>query len=489
MKLKDLLARCGYGTAADWADVEITDIVIDSRKVKPGALFVCIPGTKVDGHLYAGQAVASGAAALVVEHTVEGVEAPQIPVADCREALARLAAAFHGNPAERLSIIGVTGTNGKTTTTYLLKSIFETAGEKVGLLGTIATLVGDRVLPQALTTPDPMDFHAALKAMEDAGCTRVVMEVSAHALALRKVAGIRFDAAIYTNLTQDHLDDFHTMENYRAAKKKLFTPEAARAIVLNCDDPNCAFMAEGFTGPQSTYGSGTGAALRCVQKDVRPDGASFTVAYKGTKTPVELHLPGEFNVYNAMGAIGAALAVGIPMAAVVEGLEHVRSMNGRMERVETGREFTVIVDYAHTPDSLENMLHAARGFTPGRVLVVFGCGGDRDRTKRPIMGRLATSLADYAILTSDNPRTEDPDSIIGMIEPGAREGGGAYERITDRRAAIGRAIGMAKPGDVVIIAGKGHETYQDVMGVKHHFDDREVAREFLAALPTQPKGN
>ncbi len=484
MKLNELFARCGCCEWRNAADPDITDITIDSRKIKPGALFVCIPGTKVDGHLYAAQAAAAGAAALVVERFVEDVNVPQARVADSREALACLAAAFHGFPGEGLSIIGVTGTNGKTTTTYLMKSIFEAAGEKVGLLGTIATLVGDEVLPQSLTTPDPMDFHAALRAMADAGCTRVVMEVSAHALALRKVAGIHFDAAIFTNLTQDHLDDFVTMERYRDAKRLLFADERSAVVVLNADDPAGLAMAEGFTGRRIAYGHGTEADLRCVQQEVRPDGSSFTLAWQGSEFPVELMLSGAFNVANAMGAAGAALAVGVPMAAVVEGLERVRTMNGRMERVETGRGFTVIVDYAHTPDSLENILRAARGFVAGRVLVVFGCGGDRDRTKRPIMGKLATSLADYAIVTSDNPRTEDPDAIIAMIEPGARQGGGAFECVTDRKAAIARAIAMAQPGDVVLIAGKGHETYQDVMGVKHHFDDREVARAALDALPT-----
>ncbi len=463
-------------------DVEISDIVIDSRKVAPGALFVCIPGAKADGHAYAGQAVERGAAALLVERFIDGIDVPQARVADSREVLARLCAAYHGKPADQLSIVGVTGTNGKTTTTYLLKSIFEQNGEKVGLMGTIATMIGDEVLPQALTTPDPMDFHATLRQMVEAGCNRVVMEVSAHALALRKMAGVTFDVAVFTNLTQDHLDDFKTMENYSAAKKLLFTDGYTRKAVLNADDKAWAAMAEGFGGQSLLYGAGDTAGLCATDINVRPDGCSFTMNFQGWSMPLTLKLSGHFNIYNAMGAAGAALLLGVSKEAVKTGLERVETMNGRMERVETSRGFTVIVDYAHTPDSIENVLKAARVFTQNRVIIVFGCGGDRDRTKRPIMGRLAGELADYIVLTSDNPRTEEPESIIDMIEPGLQGCGRPWVRNADRHAAIGLAIGEAKPGDVVIIAGKGHETYQDMMGVKRHFDDREVAREWLSKL-------
>lgn len=482
MKLKDILACCETAGVRGDAGIGISDVVIDSRKVKPGALFVCISGTKLDGHAYAAQAAEKGAAALVVEHYLDDVGLPQALVGDSREALARLAGAFHGNPADKLSIVGVTGTNGKTTTTYMLKSIFEAAGVKVGLMGTIATMVGDEVLPQTLTTPDPMEFHGALRKMADAGCGRVVMEVSAHALALRKTAGVAFDASVFTNLTQDHLDDFVTMENYSGAKKLLFTDEYSRAAVVNADDPACAFISAGFRGRLLTYGVHSPADIRADVADVRPDGASYVMRYEGRDTPVNLRLSGHFNIYNALGAAGAAMLLGVGPETVKLGLERIERMNGRMERVETGGDFTVLVDYAHSPDSLQNVLRAARVFARGRVIVVFGCGGDRDRTKRPAMGRLAGELADYVVLTSDNPRTEEPESIIDMIEPGLAGCGKPWVRNADRHQAIGRALEEAKSGDVVIIAGKGHETYQDVMGVKRHFDDREVAREWLRKL-------
>ena len=482
MKLANLLGNCGFLEARGSLDADITDIIIDSRKVTPGALYVCIPGTKVDGHAYASQAAEKGAAALVVERFLDDAAVPQVKVKDSREALAKLAAEFHGNPAQRVSLTGVTGTNGKTTTTYMLKSIFEAAGEKVGLMGTIATLVGDVSLPQMLTTPDPMELHGALKHMADEGCKRVVMEVSAHALALRKLAGVQFDTVVFTNLTQDHLDDFKTMERYRDAKKLLFTDEFARAAVLNGDDPNGNFMAVGFHGPVVFYGQSESASLRATDADVRPDGISFTIQHEGREMPVSMRLSGHFNIYNALGAAGAALLLGIPLDTIKRGLENIKVMNGRMERVENKQGFTVIVDYAHSPDSIENLLRAARVFTHNRVIIVFGCGGDRDRSKRPIMGRLAASLADYAVITSDNPRTEEPESIVDMIVSGAIEGDGLYIKIVDRQEAIGHAIQSARKGDVVLIAGKGHETYQDVMGVKRHFDDREVARAFLERL-------
>ncbi len=482
MKLTELLRGCAHLEITGNPDVEITDISIDSRKAGPGALYVCIPGTKVDGHAYAAQAAERGVAALVVERPLPELNLPQVRVADSREALARLAAAFHGNPAAQLSVVGITGTNGKTTTTYLLKAIFEAAGEKVGLMGTISTLVGDEALPATLTTPDPMEFHAALRRMADAGCQRVVMEVSAHALALRKMAGIVFDVAIFSNLTQDHLDDFKTMENYQKAKALMFTDGMARTAVLNADDASAEAIAASFHGPRLWYGLNERAALRATAVDARPDGVSFTMNYENRSLPVELGLSGHFNVSNALSAAGAALLLGVPLESVRTGLQSMKRMNGRMERVDNAHGFTVLVDYAHSEDSLENLLRAAKVFAKNRIILVFGCGGDRDRTKRPHMGRIAASMADLSIITSDNPRTEDPRSIVDAIEIGAREGGRPYLKIVEREAAIEAAIKAARPGDVVLIAGKGHETYQDVMGVKRHFDDREMARKYLDRL-------
>ncbi|MDD3242842.1 MAG: UDP-N-acetylmuramoyl-L-alanyl-D-glutamate--2,6-diaminopimelate ligase [Eubacteriales bacterium] len=487
MKLQDIIQNSGYQCIDGNVMTEIGNITIDSRKVKPGDLYVCIPGTKVDGHAFALNAVENGASALAVQRLIPELNVPQVLFHDCREGLARMASAWYGDAARHLSIVGITGTNGKTTTTYLLKTILEEAGYKVGLMGTIATIIGEEELPQSLTTPDPMDFHSALARMAKAGCTKVVMEVSAHALALRKMSGVHFDTVVFTNFTQDHLDDFKTMENYRAAKKLLFTNEMARSAVINTDDPTGFFMKSGFSGPTICYGIGDNAGgLTATQVVVEPHGISFVMNYNGESQPVKLGLTARFNVYNALAAAGAALQLGVAPQTVAAALAKVSGMNGRMERVETGLPFTTIVDYAHSPDSLENSLRACRPLAAGnRVITVFGCGGDRDRTKRPIMGRIASELSDFFVITSDNPRTEQPESIIDMIEAGLQGCATPYVRIADRAEAIKCAMRRAQPGDIVLIAGKGHETYQDAMGVKRHFDDREKVREEARSIKNQ----
>lgn len=483
MKLYQLIEGSGHQCIDGDSMVEIGGIAIDSRRVQPGELFVCISGTKIDGHGYALNALENGAVALAVERLIPGLEVPQVLYHDCREGLARLASAWYGHVADNMRIIGITGTNGKTSTTYLLKSILEEAGEKVGLMGTISTLIGDEELPQALTTPDPMEFHGTLKRMADAGCTQVVMEVSAHALALKKMCGVLFDTAAFTNFTQDHLDDFKTMESYRAAKKMLFADHMTRRAVVNADDETYRFMLSGYNGPVFTYGISAECDLQATDVVVQADGISFNMVHRDEVTPITLNLTARFNVYNALCAAACALQCGVSGPTIARGLARVQGMNGRMERVETPLDCTVIVDYAHSPDSMENCLRSVRPLAGrNRVITVFGCGGDRDRSKRPLMGRIAGALSDYVVITSDNPRTESPESIIDMIEQGMRGLDTPYIRMADREEAIRHALQKAQSGDIVIIAGKGHETYQDIMGAKRHFDDREKVREISASL-------
>ncbi len=419
----------------------------------------------------------------------EGV--PLVITRDTRKALALIAAAFTGYPSRRLTVVGVTGTNGKTTTTNLVEAVFREAGHKVGLIGTIMNKIGDRVLPVTNTTPESLDLQVLLKEMLEEGIRHVVMEVSSHALELDRVAGVEYDYAVFTNITQDHLDFHETMENYLAAKKKLFSGLGSHANkaktkygIINIDDPNAKSIIEATTGRVLTYGVEKECDIRARDLNLRDNGASFYVSTPGTELYLELRLTGLFNVYNALAALSVGLAEGINPDSVKKALESVKGIPGRMEKVDEGQDFSVFVDYAHTPDGLENIIRAARGFARGRVITVFGCGGDRDRTKRPIMGEISARLSDYTILTSDNPRTEEPLFIISQIEEGARKkiDRSKYSIIPDRREAIGYAIKMAKPGDVVLIAGKGHETYQIVGEKVLHFDDREVARELLKEL-------
>lgn len=480
MLLQDLVAAAPEATLQDAAQLDITDIVMDSRKVTPGCLFVCLVGHASDGHAYAAQAVEAGAAALLVQRPVEAAGGvPQVVAPDTRRAWAQMCAAFYGYPARKLRLVGVTGTNGKTTTATLIKGVLEFAGYKVGMMGTVANYVGQEKLPQSLTTPDPMELHALLRRMADAGCDFAVMEVSAHALALHKVEGLVYDVAVFTNLTQDHLDDFQTMEKYASAKALLFQDDCCRCAVVNGEDPATERMIAAFHGPVVRYGQSPACGVRALERQESLQGLRYVLLAMGSQMPVRLQLGGAFNVYNSLAAAGACLQLGLSMRMVAEGLAQVPCVDGRIQRVETGTDYTVIVDYAHSPDGLKSILESLRPQTAGRLICVFGCGGDRDRTKRPIMGHIATTLADLVFLTSDNPRTEDPDAILDMIEQGVNREGAPIRRLADRAAAIGAALDEAAPGDVVLIAGKGHETYQDVMGVKHHFDDREVVQQHL----------
>jgi UDP-N-acetylmuramoyl-L-alanyl-D-glutamate--2,6-diaminopimelate ligase len=432
------------------AAVEVSDLAYDTRTVSPGALFFCVPGGHVDGHDLAAEAIERGAVALVVEREV-GVPVPQLVVPDARRAMAPAAVAFFGDPSRALDILAVTGTAGKTTTVYLLDSILRAAGRRPGLMTNIERRVGDELRPAALNTPEAIDLQRLLREMADAGNDACVLEATSHASVQGRLDGARFSVLVFTNLAHEHLDFHGSMEEYFQAKRRLFA-QADRAVVNAGDE----------------YGRRLAAEL--------PDAVTFDVG--ADRLAAELKLVGRFNVENALGAAAAARALGIDEDAIRAGLEAVEGVPGRLEHVDEGQPFAVVVDYAHKPASLETVLRTMRELASGRVICVFGCGGDRDRSKRPVMGRIAFELADVAVVTSDNPRSEDPRAIIAEIVEGAP----GLEIEPDRRAAIARAIEGAREGDVVLIAGKGHEQGQEIAGVKHPFDDREVARDVLRAL-------
>ena len=456
-------------------DTPLGSLAYRSDDAEPGSLFFCVPGTRLDGHGFAGEAVARGAAALVVERWLD-LDVPQVKVPSVRAAMGPISAEFYGRPADRLLTVAVTGTNGKTTTTYLLESVFVAAGLTPGVIGTTGIRVAGRPVPQARTTPEAPDLHRTFAEMLDDGVRAVAMEASSHGLEQHRVGGVRFSCAVFTNLSQDHLDYHASLEDYFQAKALLFTPELAERAVVNADSPEGRRLLTSRV-PALTYGLESDADLRAVDVETTGRGIGFRV--DGRR--VSSSLRGLFNVYNCLAALGAARAVGIDDDAAVAGLAAVRGVPGRLEAVEEGQGFLVVVDYAHTPDSLENVLAAVRPLGK-RVIVTFGCGGDRDRAKRPMMGAVATRLADLTVITSDNPRSEDPLSIIAEIEPGAREGGGAYVVEPDREAAIGLALAEARSGDVVVIAGKGHETGQEFADRTIPFDDRVVAREALREM-------
>jgi UDP-N-acetylmuramoyl-L-alanyl-D-glutamate--2,6-diaminopimelate ligase len=495
MKLDDLIAGAsGVDRVVGDPAAEITKLVYDSRQAGPGALFFCVPGEKVDGHDFALDVVEAGAAALVVERELV-VAAPQVVVADARAAMAELAARFHGDPTSELRVVGVTGTNGKTTTAFLVREILEYAGISCGLLGTVKQVVGGVEEEVERTTPEAIELQATFRRMLAAGDEACVMEVSSHALALHRADAIHFEVAAFTNLTQDHLDFHADMEEYFAAKRLLFEAGPGTAIV-NVDDEYGRRLAEEF---ESVTFSAAGAEADYSAREVEFDagGAQFTATQGptgrfqrrglgnrpvGGEVRVRTRLPGHFNVSNALGALAAAEALGVGAEAAVAGLAAAAPPPGRFEPIDEGQEFAVIVDYAHTPDSVENVLRAARRLTSGRLIAVFGAGGDRDRDKRPKMGRAGAELADLVIVTSDNPRSEDPAAIVAEVAAGA-EGAGDLEIEVDRRAAIALAVSRAEPGDTVVIAGKGHEQGQEFeAGRKIPFDDRDVAREELRKL-------
>ena len=450
---------------------EITGICYDSRAVKPGNLFVAICGYDTDGHKYIPMALEKGAACVLCEKAP--AEGEYVLLSDTRRGLALAGANWYGNPAGEMTMIGITGTNGKTTTTYLVKHILEDClGAKVGLVGTIQNMIGDEVLHTERTTPESLELQALFRHMADAGCTHVVMEVSSHALCLHRVDGVTFDAGVFTNLTQDHLDFHKTMEEYCRAKAMLFARSKVGAV--NVDDPWAKEILAHATCPVITYSAKGQAALEATDIRLEPHHVAFTAHYQGTETACTLGIPGAFSVYNALSALSAALALGIAPEKAAASLATARGVKGRAEVVPTpGKDYTVLIDYSHTPDSLENILKTVQEFARGRVIAVFGCGGDRDPIKRPIMGKIAADLADLVVVTSDNPRTEDPMAIIDQILVGIPKDQTPTTVIENRRQAIRWAMDNAQAGDVIVLAGKGHETYQEIGHEKFHLDERE----------------
>ena len=479
MRLNQLLAGVAL-TERRAGDVECSGICYDTRTMVPGCLFVALPGYKTDGHKYIAQALEQGAAAVLCQHPPEG-EGPWLVTPDARAALAAVSANWFGHPARDLTLLAVTGTNGKTTTTYLLKAMLEgVLGARVGLIGTNQNMVGEEVLPAHRTTPESYEVQQLLREMADAGCTHVVMEASSHALVLHRLDGLRFRAGIFTNLTQDHLDFHGTMEAYRDAKGLLF--RQSDTAVLNLDDEAGRYFARTVAVPRLTYSERRDEAdLTAKNLRLFPDRVEFEAVAAGAISRVRLPIPGGFTVYNALGVLTCGLALGLPLTDCADALAKAPGVKGRIEVVPVPADFAVIIDYAHTPDALENILTTVRDFTAGRVICLFGCGGDRDRTKRPQMGAIAGSLADVAVVTSDNPRTEEPEAIIRDILPGL-EGTAAQVVVEpDRRAAIRRALSLAKPGDTVVLAGKGHETYQEVGTRVLHLDEREEVAAYFAS--------
>ena len=454
-------------------DIEITGIAYDSRAVQPGYIFVCVKGFETDGHKYAQCAVDNGAVMIVAEDEID-VSVPVCYVEDSRKALADISCEFYGHPSEKFRLVGVTGTNGKTTVTYLVKSILELAGKKVGIIGTNQNIIGDKVLltkSTTPTTPNSLELQSIFGEMAESGAEYVVMEVSSHALDLSRVRGCKFDVGVFTNLTRDHLDFHRTMKNYMLAKAKLFGISDTGAI--NIDDEYGQQILELYKSENiMTYGINNEADVRAKDIKITPRGVNFTVTYEGKDYPMFLCIPGTFSVYNAMSAICTCIKLGIDMESISNGLRAAVGVLGRVEVVPTDTDYTVIIDYAHTPDGLENIILAMKGFAKGRVITLFGCGGDRDNTKRAVMGEIAGNLSDFSIITSDNPRTEDPDAIIAMIEEGMKKTDGEYTVITDRRKAIAYALDNAKADDVIILAGKGQETYQIIGKEKFDFDER-----------------
>jgi UDP-N-acetylmuramoyl-L-alanyl-D-glutamate--2,6-diaminopimelate ligase len=500
MKLGELLAGLDVaGTGPEADGVEIASLAYDSSRVEPGALFFCVRGQRADGHDFAPAAVERGAAALVVERHLD-LPVPQVMVADARATMAPIAVRFWGDPTATLRVAGITGTNGKTTTAFLVRHVLESQGVQTGLLGTVKSIIGGVEEEVERTTPEAIDLQRTFRRMLDAGDEACAMEVSSHALAQSRTDGVRFAVAVFTNLTQDHLDFHSDMDDYFAAKRRLFVPEGAQrtpeTAVVNVDDPYGARLAAELRGagtpPIRTLSpSGAEADYRALDASFDAAGSRFRCVSPGSEVEVRTPLAGHFNVENALAAIAGCEALGVPVEAAAEALGDAQRAPGRFEPVEAGQPFAVIVDYAHTPDSLENVLDAARRLTESRLICVFGCGGDRDRDKRPKMGEIAARLADRCVVTSDNPRSEDPEAIIADILAGIQgyANGDGRDDIAvepDRRAAIALALAEGAPGDTVVIAGKGHEQGQEFAGGrKIPFDDRTVASELLAQMPAR----
>ena len=474
------------------SDTEIKDIEHDSRKVTEGTLFACMVGAHVDGHDFIPKAKEKGAVAIITDNEnafmPAGMDVLLVP--NLSEALKVIVPFFHDYPAQKMRVIGITGTNGKTSISYMIRAMLRKMGFRVGLIGTIQIMIEDEALPIHNTTPDVVELQHTMAMMLEKNMDYVVMEVSSHALDQNRVAGVEFDTVVFTNLTQDHLDYHKTLENYKLAKAKLFDMVGAKTnvkngktAVVNVDDEAGAFMLSHADCRHITYGIDNAAFLKAENIQVLSSGAKFDIKHKFGVLPLDLKITGIFNVYNVMAAVGAAMAEGVPLPIIKAALEDFTGVPGRFELVRGGQDFAVIVDYAHTPDGLENIINTARKICDKKIITVFGCGGDRDRTKRPIMGRIAAELSDIVIATSDNPRTEDPAFILSQVVEGVEEACGdkQHESIIDRKEAIFRAVRLAEAGDIVVIAGKGHEDYQILKDKTIHFDDKEVAMEAIKA--------
>ena len=479
MLLQDILREVNYFRVEGSLDKQIDGIFYDARQVSGNALFFCIEGFRFDGHQFAGEAAARGAQAVVISKDVPLPEhVTKVYVDDTRLAMALISKTFYGNPLLNIPLIGVTGTNGKTTVTYLVKSILEEAGKKVGLIGTITNMIGNRKIHTERTTPESMDLQRLFSEMKTEGVDSIVMEVSSHSLSLKRVAGCQFEVGVFTNLTQDHLDFHKSIDDYREAKAKLF--EQSRQAVINIDDENGRIIMERGAGSAVTYGIRGEAHIYARDLEITSKGVSFRLFTPYGNCLINLNIPGIFSVYNAMAAAGACSTLGVSLECIKNGLEKVKGVPGRFELLNTGTDYSVILDYAHTPDGLENVLKTAQEFTTGRIITVFGCGGDRDPGKRPIMGETAGRYSDLCIITSDNPRNEEPMAIIEQIIPGVKKTVCPYIVIEDRKEAIAYALKQGKEGDVIILAGKGHENYQILKNNRIiHFDEREIVAELL----------
>ena len=491
MQLKTLAGAIAVRQVIGPLDRAVESIAYDSRRVQRNGLFVALRGEKNDGHDFTGQAIEKGASVIVAEREERNPRVTCLVVENTRSALADLAATFYGQPARRLKLAAVTGTNGKTTTTFLIKHVCEKAGLRCGLIGTVRYEIGERVLPAARTTPESLDLQELLAQMANASCRAAAMEVSSHALAQERIRGLEWDVAVFTNLTQDHLDYHGTMENYFESKAKLFTQLAQQekkrepVAVVNMDDRYGEQLLDKIDKKISviTFGVGVRADFRASNYRMEFGGTSYQLDARGKSYLVRVPLIGRFNVANSMAALAAANALGLNVREAVLSLGKSPQVPGRLEMVPAKRQFQAFVDYAHTPDALVNVLKTLRELEPGRLITVFGCGGDRDRQKRPLMGRIADQNADYSIITSDNPRKEDPNAIISEIEKGF--GSDRYEKVAERAEAITRAIALAQPRDIILIAGKGHETYQEFADHTVPFDDIQVARRAIEDRPVE----
>ncbi len=467
--------------------VSIENLTANSQQKEENSLFFCITGLKSDGHAHAKEAVENGAVALVVERHLPDIHCSQILVENTRIAMSHIAAAFYGYPHRQMKLIGITGTKGKTTTSYLLKSILEQAGYKCGLIGTTGNMIDQQLLKSTLTTPDPIELHQILRKMADEQVAMVVMEISAHAIDMHRLEGLVFEAGCYTNLSQDHLDYFHTMDRYFGAKERFFISGMVKNASFNVDEDTTKKLLAQVEVPHITYGICVPADLFARNIEISEKGVYFEVKLHDMQIiDIHLQLTGMFNVYNALAAASLAMILGVGSVDIQKGLGQVMVVPGRIEMLETKTPYKVILDYSHSPDALSNILCTVREFAKNRVIALFGCGGDRDQGKRPMMGKVAGQLADISILTSDNPRTEDPMEIIAAIEKGIQKTKGKYEVIENRREAISHALRIATEGDVIVLAGKGHETYQEIMGVKRPFNEKAIVFELLEQIE---KGN